>query len=69
MRKRPYRKYLKLVAENGRAVDEMASFNGEMLVDELDEIVGQLRRQPTRNEMRDRALIAAWLASLAGRTQ
>jgi hypothetical protein len=68
-RKRPYTKYLKLVAKDGRAVDETAAFSGDMLLNELDEIVVQLRRQPTRNEVRDRAIIAAWLANLSGRVQ
>jgi len=62
-RKRPYHKYLKLVAKDGRAVDEMADFDRGMLADELDEIVSQLRQQPDRT--RDKALIEAWLADLS----
>jgi hypothetical protein len=62
-RKRPYQKYLKLVTKDGRAVDEMADFDRGMLADELDEILGELRRQPDRS--RDRALIEAWLADIS----
>jgi hypothetical protein len=66
-RKRPYQKYLRLVAESGRAIDEMADFDRGMLADELNEILGQLRRQPDRS--RDRILIQAWLTTLTGRVQ
>jgi hypothetical protein len=62
-RKRPYHKYLRLVAENGRAIDEMVDFDRDMLTDELDEIVGRLRQQPDRT--RDKALTEAWLADLS----
>jgi hypothetical protein len=62
-RKRPYQKYLKLVAKDGRAVDEMADFDTDMLHDELAEIVGELRSQ--HDEDRRRALIQAWLADMS----
>jgi hypothetical protein len=60
-RKRPY---LKPVALKGRAVDEMASFDRDMLIDEaLDQIVSDLRCQPDRS--RDKALIEAWLTDIS----
>jgi hypothetical protein len=66
MRKRKYGKHLKLVAENGRAVDEMFTFDGDLELDEaLEQIVGQLRARPDLTKERAHALIQAWLADLS----
>jgi hypothetical protein len=66
MRKRRYARYLRLISQDGQRIDEMATFDAAMELDEaLDRIVTDLRRQPTRSEERDRALIAAWLADLS----
>jgi hypothetical protein len=64
VRKRPYRKYLKLVAQDGRTLDEMATFDGDMELDAaLEEYL--FARRLVLTEARARLLVEAWLRDIS----
>jgi hypothetical protein len=65
-RKRPYTKYLRLVADNDQRIDEMAAFDRDIEIDAaLDRIITDLRQQPDLTADRRRTLIQAWLQDLS----